>query len=736
MPRRQHKRKHPGKEWYYANEDPAADEDIAEREAKPFSMRNVPSERDVAREARRAAKSHERTNTNAYRVAKRDSAKLSAYSTLLTKLGAKKSRTERDEIVQQEDEEEEVEEEEEENVVDDEIDPDEYEQAFQQNQGDDDEDEDDDNDKDDKEDDDDDEDDGDDDNDNDNITFSGIDRFSAHFQVDSLDDPRDEHGAAPSRPWRTVSSSDAAHWMIESNSDTAHWTPAPDGAALSDCMFLQRRIAAQLASEASPSREQLDFAQLIGSYNDVLFAARTPENAAPLRTVLCAHVISHVFKTREVQAANNKVLEADPSADVRDAGFARPKVLIVAPHRRTAFEIVRELIRLYPANRVLNAGRLDDEYGDSDFVDSERFQSKPADFRETFRGNSDDSFRIGIRMMTSTIRLFADFYASDVIVASPLGMRLLFEQGQADAAKAKARQRGGDTSEPKKRGKPGDWDFLSSIEICVLAHTDVLMMQNWEHTALLLGRLNRMPRETRDTDFSRVRHWLLDKQAPLRRQTIVMASVLQPELNSAFKHYCVNTAGAWRVRQACAGGAVRGVVPRVRQIFHRVDAPSLDLVELGKARLDYFCESLLPSLALEGGRGGVLIYVASYFDYVRLRNLFKTRRLNYLQCCEYTSSGNVTRARQQFEKGNVEFLLFTERFHFYHRYHIRGVRSVLFYGLPTFPNFYSELLNWLRDGASAVVLFTAADRLALERCVGVRRASAMFAAGKNVHMLV
>jgi U3 small nucleolar RNA-associated protein 25 len=736
MVRRQQKRKHPGKDWARVNEDPSADDnDINERAASsmPLSKRNVPTERDVAREAQRASKARERTNTNAFRVAKRDSAKLSAYSTLLSKLSAKERRVEKRQVDDDDEDEEEIVEEEDNDQFDDgdEINADEYEQALQENQVDDADDNDDDNDDDDE----DDEDNNDEDGDDIDSNFSGIDRFSAHFQVESLEDPRDEHGASPSHPWRTVASPGAA-WTIECNSDTAQWTPAPDGASLSDCMYVQRRVAALLAEDGPTSREQLDFAQLIGSYNDVLFAARTPDNAAALRTVMCAHVISHMFKTREVQVANNKLLETDPTADVRDAGFTRPKVLIVAPHRRTAFEIVSELIRLYPANRILNAGRLEDEYGDSDFIDSARFQSKPADFRETFRGNSDDSFRIGIRMTTTTLRLFADFYTSDLIVASPLGMRLLFEQGQTDAAKAKARKRAGDDSAPKKRGKPGDWDFLSSIEICVLAHTDVLMMQNWEHTTLLLSRLNRMPRETRDTDFSRVRHWLLDKQAPLRRQTIVMASVVQPELNSSFKHYCINTAGAWRVRQACTGGAVRSVVPRVRQLFHRIDAPSLDLVALGKARFDYFCDSLLPSLTLEGGRGGVLIYFASYFDYVRVRNLFKSRRLNYLQCCEYTAAGNVTRARQQFEKGNVEFLLFTERFHFYHRYHIRGVRSVLFYGLPTFPNFYSELLNWLPDGASAVVLFTAADRLALERCVGVQRAKSMFAAGKNVHMLV
>lgn len=52
----------------------------------------------------------------------------------------------------------------------------------------------------------------------------------------------------------------------------------------------------------------------------------------------------------------------------------------------------------------------------------------PRDHVETFKGNMDDNFRVGIKLTRKTLKLFADFYGCDVIIASPLGLRMSIEK--------------------------------------------------------------------------------------------------------------------------------------------------------------------------------------------------------------------------------------------------------------------------------------------------------------------
>lgn len=65
----------------------------------------------------------------------------------------------------------------------------------------------------------------------------------------------------------------------------------------------------------------------------------------------------------------------------------------------------------------------------------------------------------------------------------------------------------------------------------------------------------------------------------------------------------------------------------------------------------------------------------------------------FLECLQ---EGKIARARDMFYHAEAHFLLYSERFHFFRRPSIKGVLHLVFYQLPTFPHFYSEMCNLMQ----------------------------------------
>jgi len=148
--------------------------------------------------------------------------------------------------------------------------------------------------------------------------------------------------------------------------------------------------------------------------------------------------------------------------------------------------------------------------------------------------------------------------------------------------------------------------------------------------------------------------------------------------------------------------------------------------------------------------------------------------------CEYSRESEISRGRSRFFHGQRKLLLYSGRAHFFRyvcwvfkfaclytlltnecfrRFQIRGARHVIFYSLPEYPHFYSEILNLmtfrddhtteLEDGDEGVVnksgsigdktltsmtLFSSYEQMALERIVGKKRCEHMTGSDKSTFL--
>lgn len=168
----------------------------------------------------------------------------------------------------------------------------------------------------------------------------------------------------------------------------------------------------------------------------------------------------------------------------------------------------------------------------------------------------------------------------------------------------------------------------------------------------------------------RIREAVLSGDAALYRQTIVTSSLLTPELNAFVHRHCKSHSGVirWKpepkgvlscvavqvairdllnsvkptislsmqgLRAALWPAPVRASLHRiltpfppvcsaqVQQLFERL--PAAVASEAANSRMEFFKKKVWPSLK-ESNTPGQLIFVSSYFDFVRLRNfLLKVR---------------------------------------------------------------------------------------------------------------
>jgi U3 small nucleolar RNA-associated protein 25 len=482
------------------------------------------------------------------------------------------------------------------------------------------------------------------------------------------------------------------------------------------------------------------------------------------------HIVNHVLTSRDRIQRNSRQIksmseEADEIEDEawKDQGFTRPTILVLLPTRDSCYKFLKQMINLLDGNVPENfMDRFEAEYGapvDDGGEEGEAekrrrkkvLEDKGISWQELFGDevNDDDDFKIGISLSSKSsgvskgkgkerkhkdsaagemsLKLYADFYSSDIIVASPLGLKMALSS---------------------ENDRDSDSDFLSSIEICYVGRADVLLMQNWDHVNDVLDSLNLLPKSNNETDFSRVRNYFLVDQAAHWRQIIFSSDFLDPAILSTFKRFAKSHSGTLKMRRRIPEdeGSIANVIVPIRQVFQRV--PTHSVSSQSDDRMKYLTQKVLPPI-LQQKQKHTMIYTPSYFDYVLLRNFLIKREAEFVSVTEYSRVSETSRGRARFLQGRKPLMLYTGRAHFFLRHKIKGVRHLILFGLPEHSDFYPGLANIINEGLegadaemgtdeyiSSLALFTKYEAHALERIVGTSLSNRMVKGEKSTFVFV
>ncbi|WKX98184.1 hypothetical protein Q1695_013678 [Nippostrongylus brasiliensis] len=468
---------------------------------------------------------------------------------------------------------------------------------------------------------------------------------------------------------------------------------------------------------ATGEEEVKGLVDIITRYKD-LYAHPAPKDYA-YRTVYIAHAINHVIRTRNLVISNNRKLSVAKAKEnstedlierTRDQGFTRPTVLILCPFKKDAFDIVRRL------QHLLFGEDCKAEVWSKDRFQAE-FRSEPApelkaklcdEYKELMSGNNDDCFRVGIAISKGVLKLYEAFDKSDIILCSPLGLRMILD---GDAGKEK--------------------HIIANIQIAVVDRADIMLQQNWEHLTIIFSHMHSQPPKI-DTDISRVRQCYIDGMSAFYCQLLLFSRYKHELFSSLIMEHSLNFRGLVIQNPTCEGTLEKIEIPLCQELRRFV---ADNASQQATSRFDCFKEYCRDSI-----QHGTCVVIPSYFDFVRVRNYFKRSEESFVACHEYAPKSKILRARDLFFHKHKKVLLVTERYYFFNRKPIKGMQKIVFYQLPSHPDLYSELINMASceesNRFSSILFYCQYDRIRLQNTFGTEFANSVMSSPRSAHVIV
>ena len=374
---------------------------------------------------------------------------------------------------------------------------------------------------------------------------------------------------------------------------------------------------------------------------------------------------------KEIKEQYNNKNDKD-EINIKDQGFTSPKVLILVPYKKHARIILEELINIFSNNNwkgITNKKKFKDEYSEFDSMD--------------------DCFRMGINIsfFENKMKLYSPFDESDIILASPLGLKLATPS---------------DNDKTFKNNKV--YDFLSSIEIFLMDFSEVFIYQNMEHLNEILSFINKPPKNNQNiVDINRIKEVYANNYGEYLRQNIIISHFKCLDIDVIINDISKNING-----KVLFDGPYENQTELIKKEFSEkynyMNSKNYEIRYEFKIlrdlkgeddfdeKFNYFTKNIWQNL-YESFEKHTIIFISSTFDYLRLKSFFKQKSKSVCYISEDTDKKDWQRNRLYFENGKYKFLLYNERAHVYKKINLKFAKNIFFYSLPEDPKIFNDLIH-------------------------------------------
>ncbi|VDP10781.1 unnamed protein product [Heligmosomoides polygyrus] len=325
-----------------------------------------------------------------------------------------------------------------------------------------------------------------------------------------------------------------------------------------------------------------------------------------------AHAVNHIIRTRNLIISNSRKLSQgevpeDLIESSRDQGFVRPSVLILCPFKKDAYDVVERLERLiFGKDSKASTWSRDRFHSEFKSEPPPTFKTRMCDeYKDLLTGNNDDCFRLGIAISKKVLKLYEAFEKSDIILCSPLGLRMILD------------------------GDAGNESHLvASIQIAVIDKADIMLQQNWEHLTIIFSHMHTQPTKI-EADISRVRQCYIDGLSKFYCQLLLFSRYNHELFSALILEHSLNYLGLVIQNPPCDGTLDKIEVP-ICQEFRRFSVSNSSEQSLSR------------------------VFVRWFIPY-------------FVACHEYAPKTKILRARDLFYHKSKKVLLVTERYYYFNR---------------------------------------------------------------------